>query len=45
MVHVFREVNRCVDVLANLGCDLGASHEFFDVPPASLGHLLISDVM
>lgn len=43
--HIYREVNKRADLLANIGCDLNVSEHVYDVPPSSLGQVLLSNVM
>ena len=45
MVHVFREVNKCVDFLVRRGCSMREDFIIFDAPPSiDLVNLLVSDV-
>lgn len=43
--HIYQEVNKRADLLANIGCDLNVSEHVYDVPPSSLGQVLLSNVM
>lgn len=44
-IHVFREVNVCAGLLANLGCSRVQDREVYVSPPAILGPCLVHDVM
>lgn len=43
--HVYKEANKCADVLANLGCDLAESMMIYEKPPVQVEQLLIVDVL
>lgn len=45
MCFDFREANKCVDVLAKMGCELSSQMEIYIVAPASLGQVLIADII
>jgi hypothetical protein len=39
-VHVFREANRCDDMLANMGCEGIEGIELFEEPPTSVRQIV-----
>lgn len=43
--HIFREANKCADVLANLGCEVGSHLVIFERLPVQLAQVLLADVM
>lgn len=43
--HVYREANRCADVLANLGCDQEGQMHLYEHPPSKISQLLLADVV
>ena len=44
IAHVFREANRCADILAKKGCCMREDFVIFDVSPSDeLSRLLVSD--
>jgi ribonuclease HI len=42
--HVFQETNRCVDMLANMGCDDTNGIEFFKNPPSRVVQIVADDI-
>jgi ribonuclease HI len=44
IIHVYREVNRCADMLANMGSDDISGIEFFDNPPSKVLQIVDDDV-
>jgi hypothetical protein len=43
IIHVFREVNRCADMLANIGCSNIGSIVYFEHPPAEVIQIVDDD--
>jgi hypothetical protein len=44
IVHVFREANRCADMLANIGCEGIEGIEFFEEPPTRVRQIVDDDI-
>ena len=43
MVHILREANQCVDLMAKFGVDQPGSMRSWLTPPADMHHLLAAD--
>lgn len=43
VVHSYREANKCVDALANVGCSLELNSIFLDVAPDQIRILLYEE--
>jgi hypothetical protein len=43
IIHVFREANRCVDMLANIGSEGISGFELFENPPARVRQIVDDD--
>jgi ribonuclease HI len=44
IIHVFREANRCADVLANMGSEGDSGIEFFSSPPSRARQIVEDDI-
>jgi ribonuclease HI len=44
IIHVFRDANRCVDMLANMGNESINGMEFFENPPSRVVQILKDDI-
>jgi hypothetical protein len=44
IIHIYREVNRCADMLANMGSEGTSGIEFFVNPPARARQIVRDDV-
>jgi hypothetical protein len=44
IIHVFREANRCADVLVNIGSEGVSGIEFFTSPPARARQIVEDDI-
>jgi ribonuclease HI len=42
--HVYREANRCADILANMGSECSSGIDFFENPPARVLQIVEDDV-
>lgn len=43
--HIYREANKCADLLANLGCDQHCSMVVYEQPPVAVLQALNADVL
>jgi hypothetical protein len=43
IIHVYREANRCADILANIGCVSATNTIVYDHPPQELIQVLADD--
>ncbi|KAK2365720.1 Polynucleotidyl transferase, ribonuclease H superfamily protein [Trifolium repens] len=43
IIHVFREANRCADMLANMSCSNTGSIVYFEHPPAEVIQIVDDD--
>jgi ribonuclease HI len=44
IIHIFREANRCADMLANMGCESSSGTVYFDKPPSRVAQIVEDDI-
>jgi ribonuclease HI len=43
--HVYREANKCADMLANIGCTLDTHMVYYDICPIECHSVMLADVL